>query len=62
MMPLDLACLNHIKRHFIYVFMLTLHEDMTFNRYLDSGGGHFGFFHVTGVTEKIQLGTISEII
>jgi len=40
-------------------FMITIHEDKIINKYFDLGRGHFGYSHVTGVTEAIKLDTIS---
>ena len=47
-MPLYSACLKTYKRHLIYVFMFTIDENRAISRYLDSGGGHFGFSHDMG--------------
>ncbi len=52
---------KHIRWHFICAFVLNIHTDMTINWYFDLGGGHLWFSHATGVTGKIQLGTISYI-
>ena len=47
---------KHNKRHFIYIFMLTINKYMIFNRYFILNGGHFGFPHIMGVTQQFQLG------